>query len=318
MSRPNPKTSTSTGLETAVVLTLGALCIVGIGALRAPLTARFQSAVQKSDDYLLPPVAQTVVASLGYRSALADLIYAHVLVSYGIHFQEKHNFEFVGSYLDTVNALDPKFRDPYRFADTLLTIQPEPVSESAYHKAREILERGLKELPYDTELWSSAGQFLAYIAAPRLSSEAEAAAWRLDGARKLARACELMGDNENVPYHCINAATLLNEAGEHAAMNEFLRKFLLVNDDPEVRSLAMAALQRSSSDINQALDERLARFNQAWRLDLPFVTRSALLVIGPRNDTARCAGLAAPHSTECASSWRDWFEQRDEATNAEP
>ena len=305
------------GRGTLLTLLWCALSMLGIGGVRSRLASQFLAATQKTDDYLLPPTNQTVVASLGYRSALADLIYAHVLVSYGIHFQEKHNFEFVGAYLDTVNALDPKFRDPYRFGDTLLTIQPNPVGDKSYVKARQILERGLQALPYDTELWSSAGQFMAYIAAPRFSDKAEAAAWRLEGARKLARACELVGNNENVPYHCINAATLLSEAGEQAALNKFLNRFLLVNDDPAVRSLAIAALRRSAPDAEQGLDERVARLQAAWRKDLPFVTRSALFVVGPATDSAACAGLTRSDNVACASSWRDWVERQDDA-NAAP
>jgi hypothetical protein len=300
-----------------LAVALCALSVWTIASMRSLLTNQFRSASQKSDDYLLPPATQTVSASLGYRSALADLIYAHVLVSYGIHFQEKHNFEFVGAYLDTVNALDPKFRDPYRFADTLLTIQPNPVGIESYAKARQILERGLQALPYDTELWSSAGQFMAYIAAPRFTDEARAAEWRLDGARKLARACELVGNNENVPYHCINAATLLSEAGEQTALTKFLNRFLLVNDDPAVRSLAIAALRRSAPGAEQGLDERVARVQAAWRADLPFVTRSALFVIGPKTDPATCAGLSHSGSVACASSFRDWSERQDDS-NAAP
>ena len=300
-----------------LALLLCALSMLGIASVRWRLNGQFLAATQTSDDYLLPPTNQTVTASLGYRSALADLIYAHVLVSYGIHFQEKHNFEFVGAYLDTVNALDPKFRDPYRFGDTLLTIQPNPVGDAGYAKARQILERGLRELPYDTELWSSAGQFMAYIAAPRFADKAQAAAWRLEGARKLARACELVGNNENVPYHCINAATLLSEAGEQAALNKFLNRFLLVNDDPAVRSMAIAALRRSAPQDEHGLDERVARLQAAWGKDLPFITRSALFVLGPATNSAACAGLTRSDNVACASSWRDWTERQDD-TNAEP
>ncbi|MEO8900904.1 MAG: hypothetical protein ABI627_05210 [Polyangiaceae bacterium] len=304
----------NSALSVWVLLLLSA---ASIATLRPRLVKHFQAVVSTSDDYLLPPTDQAVSLSLGYRSALADMIYAHVLVSYGIHFQEKRNFEFVGNYLDTVNALDPKFRDPYRFADTLLTIQPVAVPERSYYKAKEILERGLKALPYDTELWNSTGQFLAYIAAPRLTNPAEAAAWRLDGARKLARACELAGNNENVPYHCINAATLLSEAGEQAAMNKFLNRFLMVNDDPQVRSLAIAALRRSSPAESHGMDERVLRLQAAWTKDLPFVTRTALFVVGPRTDTAACAGTTHAGSPACASSWRDWSELHDDASNTE-
>jgi len=278
----------------------------------------FQAVQLKSDDYLLPPTEQTVTASLGYRAALADLIYAHVLVSYGIHFQEKHNFEFVGSYLDTVNALDPKFRDPYRFADTLLTLQPKEVGLASYVKARQILERGLRELPFDTELWSSTGQFMAYIAPTRFSDDNLAAEWRLEGARKLARACELIGNNENIPYHCINAATLLSEAGEQAASKKFLERVRLVNDDPEIQRLASAVLGRiSSQEFNQALEERLKRVAAVWVKDLPFVTRTALFVLSPGTDPALCSGLARSGDVACASSWRDRSQAQDRAVDVE-
>jgi hypothetical protein len=301
----------------ALVLLLAVLSMLAIASTRARLVSRFQSVALKSDDYLLPPTQETVTASLGYRSALADLIYAHVLVSYGIHFQEKHNFEFVGSYLDTVNALDPKFRDPYRFADTLLTIQPTVVGESSYLKARQILERGLRELPFDTELWSSTGQFMAYIAAPRFSDDNLAAEWRLEGARKLARACELIGNNENIPYHCINAATLLSEAGEQAASRRFLERIRLVNDDPEIQGLASAALSRiASQQFNQELEERMKRMVTVWVKDLPFVTRSALFVLSPGTDPALCAGLAHSGDVACASSWRDRSEDQDREVDA--
>jgi hypothetical protein len=306
------------GLGLAWGLLFCALSVIAIAALRPRLVTHFHAVELKSDDYLLPPTEQTVTASLGYRSALADLIYAHVLVSYGIHFQEKHNFEFVGSYLDTVNALDPTFRDPYRFADTLLTIQPNVVGEASYRKARQILERGLVALPYDTELWSSTGQFLAYIGAERLSDPTEQAEWRLDGARRLARACELISNNENIPYHCINAATLLSEAGEQAATKKFLQRLLLVNDDPEIRAMARAALIRASGqDANQELEEHNNWLQTAWKRDLPFVTRSALFVLGPGSDPAWCAGSVHADDPACATSWRDWADAQRRATNSE-
>jgi hypothetical protein len=304
-------------ISSALGLLLVILSALSIASLRSRLATHFQAVQLESDDYLLPPTEQTVSGSLGYRSALADLIYAHVLVSYGIHFQEKHNFEFVGSYLDTVNALDPKFRDPYRFADTLLTLQPKEVGLASYVKARQILERGLRELPFDTELWSSTGQFMAYIAAPRFSDENLAAEWRLEGARKLARACELISNNENIPYHCINAATLLSEAGEQAASKKFLERIQIVNDDPEIQALASAALRRiSSPESSQDLEERLKRVTAVWVKDLPFVTRTALFVLNPGTDPALCAGLMHTGDVACASSWRDRSEDQDRAVDA--
>jgi len=144
-------------LPSLLLILLGAL---SIQRWRPGLAADFHVVKTRSDAYLLPPVDQTYVASLGYRSAVADLIFGHVLVAYGLHFQEKRLFEHVGDYLDVVNRLDPKFRDPYRFADTLLTLQPEVPPLDFYRRARQIQERGLKELTNDQELWSTAGHHL--------------------------------------------------------------------------------------------------------------------------------------------------------------
>ena len=127
-------------------------CVVGW--VRPRLLDQFGQLKQTSDTFALPSPDQSVVLSLGYRSALADLLFAHVLVSYGLHFQEKRRYEFVGEYLDVINALDPKFRTPYRIADTLLTLQPVAPRQRDYDKAREVLERGLRALPHDTELWN--------------------------------------------------------------------------------------------------------------------------------------------------------------------
>ena len=82
------------------------LAIVLVAFARAPLNETFHEVKVGTDVYPLPSPEQTVVLSLGYRAAAADALYAHVLVSYGLHFQEKRRFEFVGNYLDTINALD--------------------------------------------------------------------------------------------------------------------------------------------------------------------------------------------------------------------
>lgn len=253
-------------------------------------------------------------AELGYRSALADLIFSHVLVSYGLHFQEKRNFEFVGNYLDAINELDPKFERPYRLADTLLTIQPRLVSPKSYRRAREILERGMKEFPFDAALWSSAGQFLAYFGPGGLTDPAEQNEYRLAGGRVLAHACELVGDDDTIPYHCIVAAGLLSDAGAQEASRQFLERVLMVNDDPEIRALAEQALAKNVSVEKHGRSQaRYQLFQRFWSSDLPFVTQGAYLAIGPDFQPASCAGRAA----DCATSWRAWGEAHD-APSAQP
>jgi len=283
-------------------------CVVGW--VRPRLLDQFGQLKQTSDTFALPSPDQSVVLSLGYRSALADLLFAHVLVSYGLHFQEKRRYEFVGEYLDVINALDPKFRTPYRIADTLLTLQPVAPRQRDYDKAREVLERGLRALPHDTELWNTAGQYLAYLAPPQIKDEEKKQAFRLAGARVLARACELVGANENIPYHCITAAGLLTRGGHQEATIQFLERVLAVNDDPNIRRLALAYLEKAAGEQERRrAEQRHQAILEIGEKDLPFVSKDRLLVLGPPFDPASCAGVIEP-PIECSSSWRAWGHQQ--------
>jgi hypothetical protein len=304
-------TSGRGGAWGARLLSIALLLVSGlaIGQLRSLLLARTGKLRDRTDVYDLPSPEQVVVASLGYRSALADLLFAHVLVWHGIHFQEKRRLEFAADYLDTVAALDPTFRETYYFGDTIITMQPVKPRHEDYVRARRLLEKGLVERPGDTELWLSVGQFLAYVAAPWLDDPTERAEWRLAGARVLARACELVGANENIPFQCITAAGLFNKAGEREATIQFLERVLAVSDDESIRERALGYLQGLLGERGQEqLKERADRLRTAWKADLPFVSLTAELVLGPPSDSAACAGLSRDHEP-CATTWGQWRAQ---------
>jgi hypothetical protein len=235
-----------------------------------------------------------------------------VLVWHGIHFEEKRRFEFAADYLETVAALDPTFREPYYYGDTLIAMQPVKPRQEDYRRARRLLESGLKARPHDTELWLSTGQFVAYVAAPWLEDPKEQAAWRLAGARILAQACELVGSNDNIPYNCITAAGLLTRAGEREATIQFLERLLAVSDDEELRKMAMRLLQNAHGERSQeALQSQQDRLRRAWKADLPFVSLTRELLLPPPFAPARCAG-GSKTEPECATSWRAWRERTND------
>jgi tetratricopeptide (TPR) repeat protein len=298
-----------------VAFALIALAAFTVSRVRPPLNTAFLGTKNQDDVYTLPPAGQLTAISLGYRSALADMIFAHVLVSSGIHFQEKRSFDFASKYIQAVNALDPKFDLPYRMADGLITLQAKPVSVEAYRQARRILERGMAEFPYSQAIWTSAGMFLAYLGPTGNIAGEELADWKLAGGRALAHSCELVGSREPPPQQCIMAAGLLTKAGEAAAARQFIERMLALNDDPEVRKYMGALLeQRVGAEERNRLQERREQFKRAWSTDLPFVSRGAALAIGPSWDSAACAGAGA-----CATSWRAWaaaIEQQQGRINA--
>lgn len=295
------------GLFALVVSVVG---LILVHSMRSNLAGDYARARQKKDVYALPSPQQAIAMSLGYRSAMADLIFAHVLVDSGLHLQEHRKFDTLSWYLNTVIALDPKFRTPYQMADTLLTFQAGKVTLGDYNSARSIIETGMRELPFDQELYFTAGQFFAYLAAPRIAELAgpvQAEEWKLAGARALARSCELVGRNENIPYHCITAAKLFDAAGEQKAMQNFLQRVLAVSDDEEIRKLALGYMGRTLGDAER--DEAKRKFGELDELrkkDLPFVGKNRYLLLPPRYDATQCVGYWGDSEPRCATNLRDW------------
>jgi len=300
-------------LEVVLGVILAVAGAVGIGRARAVLVAYHGALRDVSDVYALPSPEQTVGVSLGYRAALADLIYANTLVGYGIRSQERRPFEFVGNYLDTVIALDPGLRETYYFADTLLTLQAVRPPVENYVKAREILERGLEQFPYDAELWLVAGQYVAYLAPSAFSDPEVQKEWRTAGARLLARACEIGADDRVLSRKCIGAAKTLNRAGERQATIRFLERLLALSDDPSVRAKARVMLERElGQELDATLSERRSRFEATRRADLPFVAEDLYLLLGPPLAAPRCAG-GRGDPLGCAATWRGWVARLGEA-----
>jgi hypothetical protein len=287
------------------------LGVVVIYQVRAPLVARHAEGGAGDEVSMLLSPQHSVVLSLGHREALGDFLFAKLLVLYGVSFQNKRSFEATYNYLDTITTLAPKFEKPYLFADTLLTMRPQKPTVEDYIEARRIQERGLAELPYETELWSNAGQFAVYLAPavlpPDLSRE-----FRRAGYRYLARACELASNNANIPYHCIVAAKMLNRSGQREAMIEMLSRTLAVNDDPEIQKRALAYLGAAT---DERLRERYAHRNAAleteWKASLPHASRILLSLLGPGPKLGTCAGAAASGTPGCYTTWREWGDGLD-------
>jgi tetratricopeptide (TPR) repeat protein len=284
--------------------------VLGLG-LRESLVSSYSKVRDTTDFYALPSPEQTAVLSLGYRAAFADLLWGNLLVFYGLHMSESRRFEFAGQYLDTINALDPTFDWPYLYADTIITLQPVPPSLEDYQKAREVIERGLEALPYHTELWLTAGQYMAYLAAPHLPAELQAE-WRLKGAQVMGRACELASDNANVPFHCVVAARTLSRSGHNQAMLEMLERTLAVTDDPQVQRMVYGYIERYASERERELREQRVRDLEATReRGVAFVGKDLLLALGPLTADSSCTGLVEHDQLHCATTWRAWSERRE-------
>lgn len=301
-----------------------ALAAAGAIAL-AQLPGRAQHARLKegTDAYLLPPPTQLVSMSLGHRAALADVLWADLQVTQGLRLFEKRRYDLVVEYLDAINELDPTWRDPYRLADTFITLQAKAASIEQIREARRILERGVRERPNDAELWFVLGAFVTFIAPNSYMEEnsEEYTAWKRDGALYLARAAELAPADANITWQTLAGARILAETGQVERSTEMLRTILATTDDPELRAdveLRLARLAKQKADtVDSAAEERRRDRDKHFRelarryllLDDPRLRRpgsnlETTLLLGPPRDSARCAGPTRDEA--CVSNWREW------------
>lgn len=280
------------------------LAVVSIAYARPRLQAKARSE-KESDVLALPPPKMLVALSLGYRSALADWIYTSTVVSYGIHGEEHRRFEYVGKYLESIVALDPRFCQTYRYADTFIIFQAvgSPTPDDV-RTARRLLEEGLVNCPSDGQLWLSAGQFMAFIGSQFLTDQAEIDEFRARGATVLARSAELSTENRNAQWQALAAAGIFTKEGKREAAISFLERVYAVTDDEELKANVSQKLALLRQEATTERAQRRARaFNGIWSA-LPFVSRTEMLVMGPPHDAAACSG-GAP-AARCAESWAAW------------
>ncbi len=285
----------------------------GIALTREHLAEQHLHAVETSDVYVLPPPEQVVTLSLGYRAALADVLWADVLVSQGLHVQERRHYQLVPGLIDTINALDPEFRNPYTFADALITFQIGKASHDEVVAARRIMERGTKNLPLDAEIWLDLGSFVSFIApSSYLTDPVEKKQWRIDGAPYLERAAELAGQDSSIAWRALGGASVYGRAGERDAEIRFLKRACAVTDDAELK---IECQKRLGAKLDEAArdkaEARASAFLKIWKGDVRYVSLGRLLLLGPPKDVAYCAGGSHEDVPRCAATWKEWAKLID-------
>ncbi len=284
-----------------------ALCGFTIFLLRPRLANDYKELGTTSEVYAIPSNEQLIVFSLGYRSAVADLLFGRTMVAAGVHFAERRVFQQLDAYLKGIIALDPKYLDVYRYADTLLNLSTVEMPKENLDIAREIQERGLEEFPHDPQLWLSTGHFLAYLAPNRFSPDQEEKkrSWRLAGAKIIQHACDIWPTREALPDTCLSSATLYDRAGETGAAIRALERLIAVTDDETLRARASARLERLAGErLAWKVQESVRYLEPLRQSDLPAVSSTRYQLLSPPFDETHCAGATSfDAELDCATSF---------------
>jgi tetratricopeptide (TPR) repeat protein len=309
-------------------LVAGGIAVLGLavalGSQRVGRRAHGEVALG-DDAYLLPAPAQLERLSLGYRAALADLLWADLLVTQGLRLGERRRYGIGVEYLRAITWLDPEWRDPYRLAQPLVTLQTQKAPLDEVLELKEILVQGLQRRPNDAELHLVVGSFMVYVAPEGyLSDQPElAAAWRDEGAEYLARAAELAPEDSSIVWQAIGGDRHLIRTGQLDRAIELYTKVLATTEDAELRlrietNLALLKDDRLSMTQKVRESERKARaavLSRALSEAYPTLAQrnklASLAFLMPRpRDTSVCAGGARAQGSAlaCAHSWSGFAE----------
>jgi len=281
-----------------------ALAGIGVSTARAPLVLGHQKTSTLSAIYALPNPEHLKLFSLGYRSALADLLYGRTLVAAGMHFSERKVFDHLDGYLHAIVALEPRYRDVYYYADSLLTLSTIKLPAGNYRIARDLQEQGRRLFPDDAQLWISSGQFMTYLAIQWLPPSEDPDEWRRAGAQVLQHACDIWPYQE-LPMSCLGVTSVLSRLGEREATIRSLERLIAVADDPAVRAEASRRIDGLLSEQAREQFHRNVQQTEELRArDLPLLSRAEYQLVGPPWDPAACLGQEDPEArSECATSF---------------
>lgn len=277
------------------------LCALGIRAIQPTLFDQVHTTTKKykrDDAFVTPPPAQLRAMTFGYKNAAADLLWANLVLEYGLHWAEKRPFPDITRLIDAVIAIEPDHPVLYHFVDTMIVFTPTGAHEQEARIARTYLERGVKERKYDAELWLRYGQFLAFMSPSFLTDEAEIERWRIDGANAIVHSVEL-GANAD---RALSALTILRKAGDTKKVKDTLEKLYTLTDDPDTREQFLLKA-RQVGEATIASDAAISVIENQWHARYPFMTRSGALLVGPHRPVWGCAGPHTHNRKECAGDW---------------
>jgi hypothetical protein len=134
----------------------------------------------------VPPASYLQWMAVGYREALADLLWVRALIYSGEHLKDT-DIAAVDRYVDAINTLAPRFRRPYVWGGITSVYNGQAkVTREMVDGAIAIYRRGLVQFPESHELLYPFGMLLLHQAPSTPGySKAELEAMRAEGIESL-------------------------------------------------------------------------------------------------------------------------------------
>lgn len=218
----------------------------------------------------LPPTVLLRVLSLGYPSALADILFVRAHSYFLSHFFADRIFTWLDHYYEGIVGLDPDNPRIYLWAAQVVKYG-QRINDQKVHQANAYLEQGIERFPDNWRLHMDLG-FNLYFELKGLD-EAERSEARLKARDHFAIAAGLPG----APIDP-NFVTELFQRGheEGLALAYALQKYFEATDDQRKQ------LMRRIGSISAVLAEGIRDEEQRWKGEFPFIPVTLFSLVGDR------------------------------------
>lgn len=219
----------------------------------------------------LPDPESMEMWSLGYREALADLVYIRGNIATSA-LKNSAEHQWISRYFDVLHRLDPRFRTIYRWAAVTSIYSGLSLIERDFvETSRRIYDLALEEYPNDHHLlWYSGMVEISEVSEKTGFSEDEVATARSKGIARIRRAASA-GASPLVRRLSIS----LGRGGEDVDIElarAYLRSQILTSTDEDHLQYAKAKLQELSSPAEtQRLEVLRAGFFRRLKDEFPYL-----------------------------------------------
>jgi hypothetical protein len=266
--------------RTLIIAAALALSAWTAGSTRLDSQHHYLSTQRYEDIYYLPPSAWLKVFSLGYREALAGLLWTRTLVYFGEEMVQRGKTQHIYTYGDSVLELDPYFIRAYRWLAATGSYRPGARGVPDVRKSIDYLERAAELAPDDGHVAWDLGAFYMYELRPLLRDPKEREDARLKALEHFQVA---VLRNVAPPWLALNTAAGLEKMGRREQQIAFLQAAYTQVTDPDTRAkieLQLARLQTAS--FAEAFARAQAQVEAQRQRDFPYLDMDLFLQVGPK------------------------------------
>jgi tetratricopeptide (TPR) repeat protein len=261
-----------------IILLLGAICCAD--RLRSQAMGHYLGTRRYENVYYLPPPAWLRLFSLGYREALADLIWMKALVYFGEELYHRGDVTHLYAYTDAMLALDERFVAVYRWVASCALYRTGEITADDARKAISYLERAIRLFPDDGELAWDLGATYRFELVPLLEDRKKRDEARRRGVEYL-QAAALRGAGPS--WLVLTNATQLEKLGHTEQAIHHLEEAYGTIHDPQIRESIEIRLRELRSVAHaEALKHAVVSFEQKRQRDFPYLSGTLYWLVGPR------------------------------------